>query len=121
MPEVGAAILKGRHLHVNPSLGYNDNNPLGTAGRCYLVPIDVPWPVKVDRISIITRSVAGGNVRVCIYKEGATADSPAGGKLLVESASTPLAGVNRKQDITIAETFRTRPGFPGPHRRYHHR
>lgn len=79
------------------------------AGRVYLCPIDIMWPVMVDRVIYKIGIVTNGNLRAGIYRQGATADSPAGGVLAVESASVAMGAAFALQAVTIADTLLT-PG-----------
>lgn len=104
-----AAALYARYLW-GPLLPYLiASQAFGTAGRVYMIPIDVPWRITIDRIIYQVGIVGAGNVRLGIYREGATADSPAGADLVVESASVAQAGVNNIQMVTVADTVLT-PG-----------
>jgi len=87
--------------------------PFAAAGRIYLAPIDVPRPVTIDRIIYQVGGVQAGNVRLGVYREGATADSSVGADLVVESASVAQAAANYIQMVTVADTILT-PGqyFP---------
>ena len=109
MPRVGAAVLKARYIR-GPLLPYGiASTAFGAAGRVWLPPIDVPWPVIIDRIIYQVGATSAGNVRLGLYREGATADSPAGGVLVVESASVAQSTAYYLQMVTIAATVLT-PG-----------
>jgi len=109
MPRVGAAVLKARYIR-GLLMPYNLGNlAFGVAGRVGLVPIDVPWPVIIDRIIYQVGTTSSGNVRAGIYREGETADSAEGGALVVESASVAQLTATYIQMITVADTILT-PG-----------
>lgn len=110
MPEAGSAILRARYLRSFSGIGAAVSQAFGTAGRVYMVPLEVAWPVIVDRILYRVGGTSGGNIRVGIYREGSTADSPAGGELVVESASLAQDTANYIQQATIADTVLT-PGL----------
>lgn len=88
---------------------YEGQSPktFATSGRVFLVPIDIPWAVSVDRIlwGIGDTANGGGGVRAAIYKEGATVGLPDGGELIVEGVGSFAKGqlyyINL---VTIAET-----------------
>jgi len=102
-------VLKRRYI-TGPLFPYSIGSlALGTAGRVYLIPIDIPWPVTIDRIIYQVGTTSAGNVRVGIYREGPTADSPTGGVLVVESASVAQSTANYLQLATVADTVLT-PG-----------
>lgn len=104
MPRIGAGILKVRYLWAFMGIAGPATNAFGTAGKVWLVPLDISWPVIVDRILYRVGSTQAGNVRVGIYKEGDTEDSPVGAELVVESASIAQAATNVVQLLTIADT-----------------
>ncbi len=109
MPRVGAAVLKARYIR-GPLLPYGiASSAFGTAGRVWVVPIDVPWPVIIDRIIYQVGSVSAGNVRVGLYREGETVDSAAGADLVVESASVAQSAAGYIQMVTVTATILT-PG-----------
>ena len=105
MPRVGAAVLKARYIR-GPMLPYLIvSSNFGATGRVYLVPIDVLWPVIIDRIIYQVGTTSAGNVRLGIYREGATVDSPLGAALVVESASVAQLTANYVQMVTVADTL----------------
>lgn len=75
----------------------------GSAGRYFLVPFNVEYTITIDTIGFATRETAGGNVIVGAYEDNG--DTPVGGSLIVQSASTALAGrINQKIEVPIAST-----------------
>lgn len=109
MSKVGVRPAYARYLR-SSFLGLY--NPLsiafGIAGRINIVPIDVAWAVVIDKIIYVVGSVAAGNVRLGIYRQGAE-DTPRAGALVVESASVPQAAVHTIQMVSVADTLLT-PG-----------
>lgn len=100
---VGYAGFHHRYLWSTPEFTVLQNLTMNVAGLVYLSPLDVPFGSTVDRIIPRWSGVVAGNVRVGIYEEGGV-DTPQGGDLLVESASTVVAGINRWQLIAVADT-----------------
>ena len=76
---------------------------LTTAGKVFATPLQIDHPVIVNRIAIFIRTVTAGNVRVGIYRD--MGNTPAGGALIVESASTAAAAGSTCQEIAIADTY----------------
>jgi len=72
------------------------------ANRVYLMPIQVPIRLSVDRIIVFYRGTVAGNIRAGIYEDNG--ETPQGAALIVESASVAKSGTWRKQEITITET-----------------
>lgn len=77
-----------------------------TVGRVYLAQFNVPNPgFSVDAILFTTNSVVAGNVIAGIYRAAST-DTPDGGPLIVQSASTAVSGtINMTNAIPVAQTF----------------
>jgi len=96
----GYAIQYLRYL--TPVFPYRYSTLTMTANRCYLMPIQVPIRLTVDRICIPWAGTVAGNIRAGIYKDNG--ETPEGGDLLVESASVAKSGTNRLQEITITDT-----------------
>jgi hypothetical protein len=61
--------------------------------------------VEIDRLLYYVRTVAAGNVRAGIYREGATPYSPVGGALIAESGSVAMAAATTIQVLTIPDTI----------------
>lgn len=89
---------------------YSAGQRIGTAvatfvaDTIYAVRFDVATTLVVDRIAAeVTTLHAANNIRLAIFAEGATADSPAGGALVVDGGvvSTATTGV---KTVTIAAT-----------------
>jgi len=83
----------------------DDTQTFFVAGRVYLALIEVPWPCIIDRIIYQVGNFSAGNVRVGLYKEGATLERPDGGELVVESGSVAQLGAHGVQEIAISETY----------------
>lgn len=78
---------------------------LGIAeGDVYLEPLDIWWPVIIDRL-VWQVAAQGGNLRMGIYREGPTIDLPDGGELVVESASVACPAANTIHLLPIADTL----------------
>ncbi len=109
MPEVGAVVLRKRFLE-SPLIGQGQNSgSMGAAGQVLFAPLDVPWPVIIDRIGYVIGATATGDVRLAIYREGPALNTPEGGALVVESAAVAQPGTNRLQVLEVEETLLT-PG-----------
>lgn len=79
---------------------------LGAAGSVRAVIVRPTLNVRINAIQICCADVVAGNVRVGIYNcSQVNPFTPDTYSLLVESASTPLVGTDRTQDIPIAETL----------------
>lgn len=73
------------------------------AGTVVYSPVQIVFRVVVDEIIFHVTGTAAGNVIVGIYKDNG--DTPIGGKLLVQSASTSIAGLStRVNAIAITPT-----------------
>jgi hypothetical protein len=73
-----------------------------TEGRVYLLPYIVPFQHTVELIGYVAGAVAG-NCIVGIYADDG--DTPAGGALIVESASVAIPAVaNHMKELAIADT-----------------
>ena len=105
MPEIGAAVLRERYFWNSIRQTAPASTAFGAAGRVILAPISVPWPVIVDRLLYSVGAAANGNVRMCIYREGSTPDSPQGGGLVVETASVAQSGINQLEMLPIPNTL----------------
>lgn len=82
----------------------------GSAGRVWLVPIDVPWRMEIDALIYQTHGTSAGNVRLGLYREGATTDSPAGGNLIAETASVAMEAAHRMAIIPLVSAVTILPG-----------
>lgn len=89
-------------------LGRGTFSAVLAASRVFLTPFQAEYTITVDRILHVNRNPSVGNFRQAIYADGG--DTPVGGALLVESASTLTTGVDRKQELTIADLQLT-PGL----------
>lgn len=72
--------------------------------RVYLSQVEVPVNCICKSIYVPNVVTIAGNIRVGIYPESSTPNSPAGSTLLVESASTAQAGASGAQEITLTDT-----------------
>jgi len=79
-----------------------------TAQTLYLIPIDIPVRLTIDKIGWVNSTVTTGNLKVGIYPDNG--DTPDGSALTVVSASIAAAGNTQKQEGTIADTQLT-PGL----------
>jgi len=80
--------------------------PATAIGRTYLSLISIPQGKNFSKIAIFNFATVAGNVTVGIYGPlPLTSSVPDGLPLIVESASTVLAGVNQTQEITIPTTY----------------
>lgn len=102
---IAELVLECRYLTSFRAIFQLAGSTFGNAGRAFLIPIDVPWPVIADRIIYGVGAVAAGNVRCAIYREGAAADSPAGGELVIESGSVAQPGAEELHSVVIADTL----------------
>jgi hypothetical protein len=75
-----------------------------TAGRVYLMLIEIPIDCFIDQITIVNAATIAGNIRVGIYGPIVTEDTAAGAPLVVESASVAHSGANVSQNIALAKT-----------------
>lgn len=71
--------------------------------RVYLLPIQILFPMAVDRCILQYAAIAAGNIRAGIYRDNG--DTPVGGALIVESAGIPKIGINQKHEVPIADTI----------------
>lgn len=76
----------------------------GAIGRVFLAMVVAPWDMIIDRLMFLSGTTTTGNVRMGIYREGATIDLADGGALVAESGSTAKAA-NVMQVLTIPNTF----------------
>lgn len=81
-------------------LGGSHSTATQTQNSVYYVPVKVPFPVTIDGMLFILGGTAGGNIYCAVYSDAALAPATR----LVVSASTALAGTNRKQLVTLANT-----------------
>jgi len=86
------------------SVGMSVNSgPSGFADLVTLVPIDIWFPVTVDRVGGYQRAFNGtGLMRVAIYEDNG--NTPVGGALIVESAAVADARARAKAEALIANT-----------------
>jgi len=74
------------------------------SGRVMLVPVEVPWPMTVDRILYQVGNLGRGSVRVGIYQTGPNPESPQEGLLVVESGPVPQGLAQGIQMVVIPDT-----------------
>ena len=85
--------------YINDIWGPGDaGGNLIAAGNVSLVPLQIPFTLTIDRVCIFVNNSAG-NVIVGIYRDNG--DTPQGGALLGESASTAIGTSGRRYDIPI--------------------
>lgn len=82
---------------------YTTSSAFGTAGRVFLNQFVVKHPLIIDRLCYQVGLASAGNVRLGVYREGATPESPDGGEVVVESASVAQEAITYFQLVTIAE------------------
>jgi len=107
MPHHGEAVGGGgggathyfRYIHLLQSKHAAGNNNV-TAARVYLQMIQIPVEMTIDRIAHCV-VVQNGNIIRGIYEDNGL--TPAGGALVVESASVAL-GAAGWDEITVADT-----------------
>ena len=84
----------------------------GTAGRAFVAQVQVPAPVLVDAVSYVVGATASGNVIVSLLRAvSLTADTPVGGTVVAESASTAQGGANDYQMVAFAGPALLAPGY----------
>ena len=83
--------------------GIDNNNALATAGRVYLVPIEVQFDCYINKIGIVWGTTCTGNVTLGLYPT--SSGSPASQTLKVVSSDTIKSGTNIAQEISVTETF----------------
>ena len=71
--------------------------------RVYLQLIELEFPTTIDAVVFNNGATAAGNIRVGIYSAGAS-DTPAGGTLQRESASTAIGAVFSCQIISLSSS-----------------
>ena len=81
----------------------------GAIGKTFLCMIDISFPVSVDGIEVYNFATVAGNIIVGIYKV-ATNDTPVGGAVITQSASTAMAGANQYQFIPFPSAVSLTPG-----------
>jgi hypothetical protein len=97
---VGASYYERYHQGVYTGILPIDLNV--AMGAVYLKPIEIPRTMTVDRIIVLRAGNVNGNIRVCIYEDNG--ETPAGGALIVESASVAAGAALSKQEVLIADT-----------------
>ena len=78
------------------------------AGRVHMAQITVPKNLTLDRLGYQVGAVQAGNVRLGLYREGATPDIPDGGALVAESASVGQSPTVEVQLAAIPVTLLVR-------------
>lgn len=73
---------------------------IANIGRVYLVPIVVLQKINFDRLCYMC-TTTNGNVRMGIYRDGG--NTPNGGALIVESASTAMGAILKPLELTVTE------------------
>jgi len=79
------------------------SNALATAGRCFLVPIEIPFDCYINKLGVVWGATSTGNVTLCLYKS--SSNSPGNQGLAVQTANTVKGSANNAQEISITETF----------------
>jgi len=97
-----SGYTKTYQRYLRPVFCHQANTALTmTTGRVYLIPVEVERKMTIDCICVPLSGTVAGNMRVGVYADNA--ETPAGGALLVESASVAKAGTYRRQEVAIAD------------------
>ncbi len=80
-----------------------------TAGRVYLNEFEVPEGAVVDAIAFDNSGVVAGNVTAGVYGPITTEETCNARPVIVQSASTAVAGINSAQTVTFTATY-LKPG-----------
>jgi hypothetical protein len=81
------------------------DNVVPIIGRVYLMRLDIPYTMTLDRSGYVKGAIIAGNLYIGIYREGATRDSPAGGALAVQAGPVAMdAGIQLIQWVNLAAT-----------------
>ena len=83
--------------------GIDNSNALATAGRVYLVPIEVQFDCYINKLGVVWGTTCTGNVTLGLYPT--SSESPASQTLKVVSSDTIKSGTNKAQELTVTETF----------------
>lgn len=115
MPRIAYAKSDHRHYKrmVWSELAYLGYGTLveSEIGRCRLIPVQIEEQCTAEILGHVNETpIVEGNFRQCIYRDGTLGDHPAGGALVVESASVALAAASQKDEVAIASTTLT-PGL----------
>ena len=96
---------------IKPSITNGTQSTSGTltAGRVHLNHFEVNYPVIVDAIAFYNFATVAGNITVGIYGPIPTEETCLNAPVLVQSASTAMAGANQRQVISLTPTT-LRPG-----------
>ena len=79
------------------------SNALGTAGRAYMIPIEIPIDCYISKLGVVWGTTSAGNVTLGLYKSNTY--SPASQALMAQTADLAKASANNAQEGTITETF----------------
>jgi len=83
--------------------GIDGSNILATAGRCFLVPIEIPFDCYINKLGVVWATTSTGNVTIGLYQS--SNNSPGSQALAVQTANTVKGAINNAQEISITETF----------------
>lgn len=105
MPKIGSVAFYARWFGTLRAPFAGGSYAGGAAGRTYLGPIEIPWPIIIDRIGYQVGSTSAGNVVLGLYREGDTADSAEGGALVVETSSAAQPAASNFHVVTVSDTL----------------
>ena len=81
-----------RYVGVDVPIPWRYSLTFGTVGRVWLTELTIPWKMEVDQLIYEVGGTAAGNARMALYEMGPNEDEPDGGKLIVETDSSPQPG-----------------------------
>jgi hypothetical protein len=79
------------------------SNALGTAGRAYMVPIEIPIDCYISKLGVVWGTTSAGNVTFGLYKSNTY--SPGNQPLVAQTVDLAKASANNAQEGAITETF----------------
>jgi hypothetical protein len=83
--------------------GIDGSNALGTAGRAYLVPIEIPIDCYISKLGVVWGTTSTGNVTFGLYKTNTY--SPGSQPLVAQTVDLAKASANNAQEGVITESF----------------
>jgi len=97
--------FKPRYIRTSAPSEYFASAAFAVAGRVWIAPIDVHVRCVINRLIYQVGTAQVGNVRLGLYREGATIDKADGGDLVVESASVVQSPAAAIQMVTVPDTL----------------